>query len=111
MDRERKKELITSYKQQKAVAGLHLIENLSTGRALLLPTPNVAGAESRFAFGRGTGMSPHPAIKDWRDGVDFRITLLDTLEIEDDWDRRRIKEELQTLSELWREKLGERDWY
>ena len=111
MERERKRELIAAYKQREIQGGLHLIENRQTGRALLLPTPNLAGAESRFAFCHKTHTSPHPKIKDWGDGADFRITLLDTLDLEEDWDRRRVRQELAALSELWQEKLAGRDWY
>lgn len=111
MENERKKQLIAAYKQRRAAGGLHLLENIASGRCLLLPTPDVAGAENRFAFARKTKTPPHPKVKDWGDGSGFRITLLDTLEKEEDWDNRQYREQLQALAALWREKLEPREWY
>lgn len=111
MDHEKRKALAAAFKQKKVSGGIHLVENTATGRCLLLPTPNLDGAENRFAFARKTHFPPHPKLYDWGDGSAFTITLLDTLEKEEDWDEYRFRRALRELAALWQEKLSPREWY
>ena len=111
MERKDKKALIDAYKQKKAVGGIFLIENTKTGRAMLLPSSDPEGTKNRFNFARETRTAPHLAITDWGDGTDFKVTLLDSMELDKEWDRQRVKKELSALTDLWREKFSDYIWY
>ena len=111
MERKDKKALIDAYKQKKGLGGVFLIENTKTGRAMLLPSPDLEGTKNRFAFARESHTAMHLSITDWGDGSNFTITLLDSMELEREWDRQRVRDELAALTDLWHEKLGDRLWY
>jgi GIY-YIG catalytic domain len=96
------------YKESPQPAGIYLIRNTSTGRALVGSTVNLAGRLNRHRFQLKMGSHPVAALqKDWKDlgETAFEFTILDHLEPREEpgYDPRA---ELDTLRELWLERLG-----
>lgn len=109
-ERARRKELSNDYKQSGPEAGVYRIVNLRTNRSLLGSTRNLASVRGKLEFARATNT---PSALDRRLAEDFRkfgpdafsLEILEVLEIRPEMTDARIREDLATLEELWREKL------
>jgi len=102
-----KKALTAAYKQRKNIGGIYAVKDRSGAIVLLAAAANLEGALNRFCFAQQTGSCVHPSLeKIWGDGQGFTIEVLDRLEQDPEWSRRRWQEELAALAGLWREKLG-----
>jgi len=102
-----KKALAAAYKERQNIGGVYVIRDQAGAVALLAAAPNLDGALNRFRFAQQTGSCVHPSLeKSWGDGQGFTIEVLDRLEQDPEWSRRRWQEELAALAGLWREKLG-----
>ena len=111
MDHENRRKLRDNYMQRKVTGGVFLLENTSNGRCMLITANEIAGMRNRFEFAKKTKSAFHPKLTDWGDGSSFSFTLLDELERKEDCSTRDFQEQLKVLTELWRDNLGDRDWY
>jgi hypothetical protein len=109
MDRTRRTELQAEYRRSGPEAGVYRIVNGRTGRALLASSANLASVQGKLDFAQRTG---NPSILDRRLHEDgraygpevFALEVLDRLETTPDQTSQRIREDLATLEELWRER-------
>ena len=102
-----KKALTAAYKERKNQGGVYAIKDPSGQTVLVTGALNLDGALNRFRFAQQTGSCALPALdKIWGDGRGFSIEVLDRLEQDPEWSQRHWQEEVEALTELWREKLG-----
>ena len=102
-----KKALTAAYKERKNQGGVYAIKGPSGQIVLVTGALNLDGALNRFRFAQQTGSCALPALdKIWVNGQGFTIEVLDQLEQDPEWSNRRWQEEVETLTALWREKLG-----
>jgi hypothetical protein len=105
MDR---KEMVRRYRETPRPAGVYRVVHRSSGRMLLGASPDTRAMLNRIQAQLGLDSHPNRQLQaDWDadggDGFDFEV--VDLLPPADDPDRDSSAE-LETLLELWREKLG-----
>ncbi|MBZ0266943.1 GIY-YIG nuclease family protein [bacterium] len=108
MDPTNRKTRIREYKQTPREAGIYRVRNTGTGRSLVGSTTDLPGRLNRHRFQLKMGSHPDAALqKDWKElgEAAFSFDVLDRLEPRDEpgYDPRA---ELDTLRELWLEKLA-----
>jgi|SRR3954469_25814535 len=108
-DRERRKELMASYRQRKTEAGVYRIVNRTNGKSLLGSTTDLASMGNKMAFAQTTGM-PGALGLELRDdarahGIGaFALEILEVLDVTPEMKAQAIRSDLATLEALWREK-------
>ncbi len=114
--RARRKELLAQYRQTHPEAGVYLIVNARTGKALLGSSPNLPSIRAKLEFARSTGSV---GVLDRRLRADvaqfgleaFSLEVLETLETRPEMSPAVIQKDLAALEELWREKLDPAQLY
>jgi len=105
---DRKRELRQMYKQMKPEMGIVLIRSRTDNKCALIASKNLKGTVNRLDFGfDDCGFLIKELREAWkRQGRDsFDIEVLDRLEYDKDETKTDYTEELETLAEIWREKL------
>lgn len=105
---ERRKELISKYKNRKISGGVYRIVNTVSGKYLLKNAVDLKGSKNLFDFSVQTDMCPDFKVqKDWKQygSKAFTFEVLEEIEINEDQSPQEFKEDLKALEELWREKL------
>lgn len=108
MEKNRRKELQELYKNRKVIGGVYRIINRENGRFMLQQTTNINAAHNAFEGFIKTDNCTHPRlIKDWKQyGKEaFAIEDLDTIEKKETQTNAEFDNDLQTLFEMWDEKL------
>lgn len=109
-----KKEKIAQYKARKICGGVFCITNTQTGKRLLLAERDLKGSRNRFAFSQMTGSCVHMVLQsDWKQygPQAFTFEILEEIEKKDDQTDREFGQDLETLLQLWREKLCAYEFY
>ena len=102
-----KKELIKEYKNQKQPAGIFAVKNkpenkMFIGNSLNLPA-KIRGITFELEMGSQVFSNLAGDYKKLGKGQ-FEISILDEIEIKDETEKE-LKKELETLEEMWVEKL------
>jgi hypothetical protein len=107
MDKQRKKEIITEYKQQKSKGGVYCIFNKETGKRFIKGEYNLEAVKNRFSFSQKIN-SPYTVVMtaDWMQyGPDgFALEILEEIEIKNEESPGAFRDRLKKLEEQWREK-------
>lgn len=106
-----RRELKAGYKESRPEAGVYRVVNPATQRSYLASSTNLRSAQNRFEFARGTRSAAgiHFTLKDVitpDEMPDLTFEVLETLPADPAASSRKIADELATLEQLWREKLG-----
>jgi hypothetical protein len=109
-DKARRKALRAQQEQTPPEAGVYLIRNSETGKGLLGATPNLASVRNKLAFAQSTGTA---GVLDRRLDDDIRrfgadafsFDVLEILDVTPEMTPAAIQADLETLEQLWREKL------
>ena len=107
MEKSNRRDRIREYKERKLTGGVLKITNQQTGRYLLLGETNLQGSKNRFAFSVATNTCIHAKLReDWnRYGPEsFSIEILEEIEQKDGQTADQFREDIQILTDLWREK-------
>jgi hypothetical protein len=102
-----KKQLSKEYKQQKQPTGVYAVHNKIDNKMYIGTSKNLPAVIRRFEFTLTMGSFPYQElIDDYKKlGKDsFEIKILDELEIKNETEKE-IDSELNSLEELWIEKL------
>ena len=105
-----KKELKQEYKLSRPEMGLFKIESLASGDCYLYATQDMKSLMNRFRFQLRMGSHPDKALqREWdQSGADnFVMEVLERLDYDKDGSKTDYGEELELLSLIWREKLGQ----
>ncbi len=112
---DKRAEIKRNYKETLRPAGIYQVKNLKNGKILIGSSINLDGALNRIKFELDFGLEKglkhgHYAgddlLKDWRSYGEncFSFEILDYLTIEE-YDRKKVEEELSVLLEMWLDKL------
>jgi hypothetical protein len=107
----RRKQLVDEYKRRPPEAGVYRIVNQRTGKALLGSALNLSSVRGKLDFARATnspGALDHRLAKDASEyGIDaFTFEILEVLDVSPEMTSARIREDLDALEALWRERLS-----
>ena len=110
-NRERRKELAAEFKQNRPDAGVYRYLNTQSGSYAVGTALNLASARNRLEFAQSVNM---PAVLDPRltrevgeYGIQaFTFEVLEVVPFRHDMTRDELRRELDTLQELWLEKLA-----
>ncbi|MBW7571790.1 GIY-YIG nuclease family protein [Caproiciproducens faecalis] len=114
MDKQNKKELAAAYKERKITGGVYAIVNEETGKMLLQSSYDLQGSKNRFSFSRQTGSCVNLKLRDdWKKyGINaFHFEILEELTKKETQTQAEFEMDLDTLYELWTEKLAEKELY
>jgi hypothetical protein len=103
-----KKALKEEYKQRKIIGGIYKITNMRSGMFLFNFTPDIEARQNSFAFMAFAGTCFDNRVrKDWEEFGNqiFTFEVLETLEKKKDQTHDQFLADLQSLAELWSEKL------
>ena len=109
-DKAQRKALTEQYKQTRPAAGVYRIVNTKTGKALLGATSNLANIQNKLDFAASTRMY---GVLDRRlradieqFGIDaFALEVVETLPVTPEMTTATVREELETLAALHRERF------
>ena len=107
MDKQRKKEIITEYKQQKSTGGIYCIYNKETGKSFIKGELNLEAVANRFAFSQKINSAYTIVMKeDWTQyGPDgFAMEILEEIKIGGEESSKAFRDRLKKLEEQWKEK-------
>lgn len=102
-----KKELIKEYKNQKHPAGLFIVKNLPENKMFIGKSLNLPAKIRGITFELEMGSHAYSNLaQDFkRLGKEkFEISILDEIEVKDETEKE-LRSELETLEEMWVEKL------
>ena len=110
-DKARRKELAEQYRQTIPEAGVYLIHNSGSGKALIGSTANLGSLRNKLDFAKSTGT---PSALDGRMARDIAqfgfdalsLEVLEILSVTPEMTERQVRDDLATLESLWREKLS-----
>ena len=113
-DNQTKKEMIAQYKEREVVGGVYAIKSTQNGKLLLLATTDMQGSKNRFAFAQSTDSCVDMKLRsDWnrQGGGAFVFESLEELKKGETQTAKEFKTDIDTLKELWLDKLADRELY
>jgi len=113
LDKQQKKELATAYKQSFRPMGVYQIRNTENGKILVGGSMDLEGMNNRLTFSKQMNSNTFMELKDdWNryGGEAFVFEVLDRIkpreeQMNDPSELAAYKEEVETLLDLWLEKL------
>ena len=106
---DKRKDLINEYKNRKISGGVFRIVNVVTGKYLLKHAVDLRGSRNLFEFAVQTGSCTDSKIQvDWKKygAKAFDFEIIEEIERAESQNAKEFEDDLKTLKELWREKLG-----
>jgi len=106
---DRKKELKEQYKQMKPDMGIYVVRCNLNDKCYIGATKNLKGKINSTKFSLGFGSHLNRELqKEWNNfgEANFTIEILDTLRYDKDETKKDYSEDLETLMEIWKEKLS-----
>ncbi len=110
-DQARRRELNAAYRDTPRRAGVFLIRNTVSGRALVASSLDLDSEQHKYDFAMSTGatgvfhLALVPDVKrlGW---AAFELDVVEELPLQRDRTEAQTRDDLATLVALWREKLG-----
>jgi len=110
----RKKELLSQYKEREIVGGVYIIRNTLKNKVLLDAAIDLQGSKNRFEFSRKTGSCVYMKLQnDWaeQEKDQFAFEVLEELKKGETQTDKEFENDIGVLKEMWREKLSGEDLY
>lgn len=114
MEKQRKKEIITEYKQKKSTGGVYRIYNKETGKGFIKGDENLEAVENRLLFSQKINSAFTIVMaREWAEyGPDcFAMEILEETKIGDEESSRAFKDRLKKLEEKWKERYTPEQLY
>ena len=108
MDKQSKKVLKEQYRSMPEVGGVYCIRCKGLNKIWIKTTANMQGAKNRFEFLISTNHCPEPGmIEAWKQfgAAAFSLEVLEEIKKKETQTNREFSEDVDTLLEIWREKL------
>ncbi|AKG52974.1 hypothetical protein DGWBC_0287 [Dehalogenimonas sp. WBC-2] len=105
---DRRKTLISDYKQRKITGGVFKVTNTATGRYLLDSAADIQARQNAFNFSVSTNNAfDYKMRKDWQEfgSAVFKFEVLDSIDKKESQSQEQFVEDLKTLEQIWVEKL------
>lgn len=114
MDKDKKREIISEYKQRKTKGGIYKVTNTANGRYMLKAEVDLQSFQNRFNFAMRMGTCLHPKMqkdfKEYGPGV-FELEFLEEVEKKEEESNMGFKDRLKRLEEDWSEKFDQEKSY
>ena len=114
MDKERKREIISEYKQRKTTGGIYKVTNTANGRYMLKAEVDLQSFQNRFNFAKGMNSCLHPKMqkdhKEYGSEV-FVLEFLEEVEKKEEESNMGFKDRLKRMEEAWAEKFDKEKAY
>lgn len=114
LDKNKKKEIVSQYKQRKTTGGVYKITNTVNGKYMIKAEVDLQSYQNRFDFARKTGGGLHPKLEgDFREyGADaFILEFLEETEMKESESHMGFKDRLKKSEELWASKFDSNKAY
>jgi len=114
IDKDRKREIVSEYKQRKTTGGVYKITNTANGRYLLKAEVDLHAFQNRFNFSMRTKSCLHPKMqRDFNEyGAEaFTLEFLEETEKKEDESAMGFRDRLKRLEEAWAEKFDREKAY
>lgn len=108
ISKDKKKEIVSEYKQRKTTGGVYKITNSVNGRYLLKGEVDLQSFKNRFDFTQKTKTCLHTKMYgDFSEfGSDvFTLEFLEEVEMKENESRMGFKDRLKKLEEAWADKF------
>lgn len=108
VDKDRKREIVSEYKQRKTTGGIYKITNTANGRYMLKAEVDLQSFQNRFNFSMRMKSCLHPKMqKDFNQyGAEvFTLEFLEEAEKKEDESAMGFKDRLKRMEEVWAEKF------
>lgn len=105
---DRKKELKEQYKQMRPDMGIYVVRCNSNDKCYIGSTKNLKGKINSTKFQLSSGGHPNYELqKEWQEygEANFTIEIIDILDYDKDESKTDYTEDLETLKEIWKDKL------
>jgi len=103
----KRKELLNSYKDTRALGAVYAIQCGGNGKRWVKSTTNLAGQQNRFQFALMTNGCPEPAMRaEWEKygAKAFSFVVLEELKQKETQTESEFAEDISLLLEIWQEK-------
>jgi hypothetical protein len=114
MDKARKREIVSEYKQRKTTGGVYKVTNTANGRYMLKAEVDLQSFQNRFNFNQRMKGCLHPKMrKDFDEfGSDvFVLEFLEEVEEKEGESTMGFRDRLKRLEEAWSEKFDQEKAY
>ena len=114
VDKERKREIITEYKQRKETGGVFRLVNEKTGRYWLKAERDLESFKNRIEFSKRVNTCPMGKMqKEWNEfgAGSFLLEILEEIEKKETESRTGFRDRLKKLEESWAEKFDKEKAY
>lgn len=114
IDKDRKREIISEYKQRKTTGGVYKITNTANGRYLLKAEVDLQAFQNRFNFSMRMNSCLHPKMqRDFNEyGAEaFALEFLEETEKKEDESAMGFRDRLKRMEEAWAEKFDREKAY
>ena len=108
MDKDRKREIVSEYKQRKTTGGIYKITNTASGRYMLKAEVDLQSFQNRFNFSMRMNTCLHPKMqKDFNEygAGTFTLEFLEEVEKKEDESAMGFRDRLKRMQEDWAEKF------
>ena len=114
IDKDRKKEIVSEYKQRITTGGVYKITNTANGRYMLKAEVDLQSFQNRFDFNQKMKGCLHPKMrKDHNEfGSEvFVLEFLEEVEKKEDESAMGFRDRLKRMEEAWAEKYDQEKAY
>ena len=114
LDSNRRKQLLTEYREREIIGGVYLVKNTLKNKALLDASTDLQGSKNRFEFAQQTGAGVFPKLQeDWntQPSSSFEFEILEQIQKNDGQTAAEFQADVNLLAEIWSEKLADEDLY
>lgn len=109
MDKERKREIIADYKQQKTIGGVYVIKNKENGKVFIKGDINMEAARNRFDFSQKVNSCVQIKMReDWETygPAAFTFEVIKEIEQKSEESPKSFRDRLKKLEELNKEEYA-----
>jgi hypothetical protein len=114
IDKEKKREIVSEYKQRKTTGGVYKVTNTANGRYLLKAEVDLQSFQNRFNFNQSMKGCLHPKMrKDFDEfGSEvFVLEFLEEVEKKEEESTMGFRDRLKRLEEAWAQKFDREKAY
>ena len=108
MDKDKKREIVSEYKQRKTAGGVYKVTNTESGRYMLKAEVDLQSFQNRFNFSKKINSCLHPKMqKDFNQyGAEaFTLEFLEETVKKEDESDMGFRDRLKRMEEVWAEKF------
>ncbi len=114
IDKDRKRQIVSEYKQRKTKGGVYKVTNTANGRYMLKAEVDLQSFRNRFNFAKRMNTCLHPKMqkdhKEYGSEV-FELEFLEEAEKKEDESDMGFRDRLKRMEEAWAEKFDREKSY